>query len=84
MKGEKEGNERKCVEDQMKRGISESRDLGPLLNFLICKMERVLPTFWSECETQMRSHVPKNYVNFKVLYQCEGLWSFYKCKAESD
>lgn len=31
----------------------------------------------------MRSDVSKNRVNFKVLYRREGLWSFYKHKAES-
>lgn len=44
---EKRREKKKCVEDQMKCGISkESCDLRPLLVFFIYRMERVLPTSW--------------------------------------
>lgn len=62
--------------------LKEFCDLRPLLSSFICRMGRVFPTSWSRCETQARSDV-SNGVNFKVLYRREGLWSFYKHKAES-
>lgn len=38
-------------------------------------MERMFPTSWGRRETQRRSYVSKNCVNFKVLYRrCVGLW----------
>lgn len=40
--------------------------------FLVCKIERVLPTSWSRYEAQMRSCGSKNHVNFKVLYGVRG------------
>lgn len=84
MKGENKGRKKKtCRRPNEIWRLKELRDLGPLLFPHLQNGGRMLPTSWSGCEAQLRPYVSKNRVNFKVLYGREGLWSFYKCKAES-